>query len=129
MCASNTREGSRPSGHLDILSGARRQSGPGPDPRFTLLYIHSTEYGWFYSQFYTFTLGTSLGFVWDGLCHVGSPRIPSKKSQKGQKGQKGKSETFRSQSQCFCFYFKECPNQARFWYVNGNLNGNHRGKD
>ena len=52
------------------------EQGDSPDPRFTfqyLLYYTPREHGWFNLQFYTFTLGTSLGFVgfvWDGLCHV-----------------------------------------------------------
>ena len=51
------------------------EQGDSPDPVRThgLHRYTRRENGWFYSQFYTFTLGTSLGFVgfvWDGLCHV-----------------------------------------------------------
>ena len=59
------------------------EQGDSPDSRFTFQYVHCLtrrENGWFYSQFYTFTLGTSLGFVWDGLCRLEfllkNPKIP-----------------------------------------------------
>ena len=94
MCASTIREGSRPSGHLDILSGARYVRTQG------LHFNTSTrrEYGWFYSQFYKFTLGTSLGFVWDGLCHVALEFLHSFKSpSRGEFSTKGQ-ERVRTRS-------------------------------